>query len=438
MDELGTAEARMWGERNQGHSPHSRLSGHRRRDPGARRDRRLTVDAAAGLSAVEKTYTSRRQRVIDVAELAAFARAFGLPIAWFFLPPERREASPVPRLYEHAATMAVDVFGDEDARQWYLARVVDLLGAPGSILHDELLGSAGYPSADEWARIDLKREELLRAALGQFSSENSDLVQALLDGLEKVRQVDDRRLRRHPRPHTRRSVRLPQQSRLGPASAGCRRHRRRRAAPSVQPLPTEEATGLILILISRLIADGILSSRDRPTSDYGRRVRLPAVDNWTTAKWRRSNVNTVRSPRRSASAMTEASVPPRPRSAYCSTSSAARCRSSLVGDSPTRVVVPVVAVRGGNERARVHDQCEPNPSRSRKSSASRPEIESDANDPTNSNGSTSLASVRSRWARADGSMPSRAARSVRRCAAASSSSTSNRVMAPSLRRRRFQ
>ena len=144
---------------------------------------------AAGLSAVEKTYTSRRQRVIDVAELAAFARAFGLPIAWFFLPPDRREASPIPGLYEHAATMAVDVFGDEDAWQWYLARVLDLLGAPGSILHDELLGSAGYPDAAEWAGIDLKREELLRAALGQFASENSDLVHTLLDSLAKLRQL---------------------------------------------------------------------------------------------------------------------------------------------------------------------------------------------------------------------------------------------------------
>ncbi len=144
---------------------------------------------AAGLSAVEKTYTSRRQRVIDVAELAAFARAFGLPIAWFFLPPTGREASPIPGLYEHAATMAVDVFGDEDAWQWYLARILDLLGAPGSILHDELLGSAGYPDAAEWAQIDLKREQLLRAALGQFASENSDLVQALLDSLAKVHQL---------------------------------------------------------------------------------------------------------------------------------------------------------------------------------------------------------------------------------------------------------
>jgi transcriptional regulator with XRE-family HTH domain len=144
---------------------------------------------AAGLSAIEKTFTSRRQRVIDVAELAAFARAFGLPIAWFFLPPERRETSSIPGLYEHAASMAVDVFGDEDAWQWYLARVVDLLGAPDSILHDELLESAGYPGVREWTEIDLKREALLSAALEQFTSENSELVEALLDKLAQLSQL---------------------------------------------------------------------------------------------------------------------------------------------------------------------------------------------------------------------------------------------------------
>ena len=141
---------------------------------------------AAGLSAIEKTFTSRRQRVIDVAELAAFARAFGLPIAWFFLPPERRETSSIPGLYEHAASMAIDVFGDEDAWQWYLARIVDLLGAPGSILHDELLESAGYPGVGDWAEIDLKREALLTAALEQFTSENSKLVEALLEKLTEL------------------------------------------------------------------------------------------------------------------------------------------------------------------------------------------------------------------------------------------------------------
>jgi transcriptional regulator with XRE-family HTH domain len=144
---------------------------------------------AAGLSAIEKTFTSKRQRVIDVAELAAFARAFGVPIAWFFLPPPGREADPIPCGYEHAATMAVDVFGDEDAWQWYLARVMALIGAPGSILHDELLGSAGFPGAVEWAGVDDKREELLRDALKRFTSGNSDLVESLLASLAKLAEL---------------------------------------------------------------------------------------------------------------------------------------------------------------------------------------------------------------------------------------------------------
>jgi transcriptional regulator with XRE-family HTH domain len=154
---------------------------------------------AAGLSAIEKTFSSRRQRVIDVAELVAFARAFGLPIAWFFLPPEGRETHPIPPTYKHAATMAVDAFGDEDAWQWYLARIVALLGAPRSILHDELLGSAGYPSADEWEAIDRKREELLDTALRQFSSEHRDLLDALVADLTALRQkasADARQRRR--------------------------------------------------------------------------------------------------------------------------------------------------------------------------------------------------------------------------------------------------
>lgn len=144
---------------------------------------------AAGLSAIEKTFTSRRQRVFDVTELVAFARAFGVPVAWFFLPPYGREADPIPPLYEHAATMAVDIFGDEDAWQWYIARIITLISAPRSILHDELLGSAGYPGADEWATIDHKREQLLNTALKQFGSAHSDLIEDLLTNLTKLKKL---------------------------------------------------------------------------------------------------------------------------------------------------------------------------------------------------------------------------------------------------------
>ena len=132
--------------------------------------------------------------------------------------------------------MAVDVFGDEDAWQWYLARIVDLLGAPGSILHDELLGSAGYPGVDEWAEIDLKREALLDSRtwtvrVGQQRPRRSAPRQP-----HEAAPADDQRPRRRVRPQTRRSVGLSQRSRLGPASAGRGRHRnRQRATPVSHP-----------------------------------------------------------------------------------------------------------------------------------------------------------------------------------------------------------
>jgi hypothetical protein len=85
--------------------------------------------------------------------------------------------------------MAVDVFGDEDAWQWYIARVMALIGAPRSILHDELLGSGGYPGENEWARIDDKREELLRQAIKRFGSDNSDLIESLLDQLAELKEL---------------------------------------------------------------------------------------------------------------------------------------------------------------------------------------------------------------------------------------------------------
>jgi transcriptional regulator with XRE-family HTH domain len=144
---------------------------------------------AAGVSAIEKTFTSRRQRVIDAAELAGFARAFGLPIAWFFLPPHGRETDPVEGLYDHAATMAVDVFGDEDAWQWYLARIVDLIAAPRSILHDELLGSGGYPGSDDWAEIDHKREQLLAVALEKFATAHTDLIHTLANTVAELQAL---------------------------------------------------------------------------------------------------------------------------------------------------------------------------------------------------------------------------------------------------------
>lgn len=96
-------------------------------------------------------------------------------------------------------------------------------------------------------------------------------------------------------------------------------------------------------------------------------------------------------------------------------------------------MVAVVAIGSGNEPFRVDDQGAPGPSRSRNSSASRPLTASDTNDPMNSKGSTSLASLSSRCASADGSTPSRSARCASRRSASSSTSTTKRAKPASLR-----
>jgi hypothetical protein len=41
----------------------------------------------AGVSAIERTFDSDRRRNIDVAEIVAFSRCFGVPLGWFFIPP---------------------------------------------------------------------------------------------------------------------------------------------------------------------------------------------------------------------------------------------------------------------------------------------------------------------------------------------------------------
>ncbi len=43
----------------------------------------------ATISALERTWDGERRREFDVHEVAVFATALDLPIAWFFLPPER-------------------------------------------------------------------------------------------------------------------------------------------------------------------------------------------------------------------------------------------------------------------------------------------------------------------------------------------------------------
>ena len=144
---------------------------------------------AAGLSAVEKTYTSRRQRVIDVTELAAFARAFGLPIAWFFLPPADRAAHPIPR-----STSMQPPWPSTSSVTKTPGSGTSLASSTCSALpgRSSTTNSSAQPATrtpTNGLRSTPNAKNCSTPRFTQFASDNSDLVETLLTNLAKLAQL---------------------------------------------------------------------------------------------------------------------------------------------------------------------------------------------------------------------------------------------------------
>ncbi len=128
-------------------------------------------------SAAERSVTGARIRHFDPDELLAFARAFKLPISWFFLPP--------------------------DAHDPLLSAPPDIDGVPPTLILDHLY----RPNSDEQARVaelcrDLGDEthyqgevrdrglrylaELVRGAIGEHASITPQALRSLADLLERA------------------------------------------------------------------------------------------------------------------------------------------------------------------------------------------------------------------------------------------------------------
>jgi hypothetical protein len=76
----------------------------------------------AGVSAIERTFDSERRRNIDVAEIVAFSRCFGVPLGWFFIPPSG-----------HATDLIEPVNTKTDANNMVVADLIALIvGTPQS------------------------------------------------------------------------------------------------------------------------------------------------------------------------------------------------------------------------------------------------------------------------------------------------------------------
>jgi len=146
----------------------------------------------ATFSAAERSVDGDRVRQFDADEIVAFARAFDLPVSWFFLPPPPwagpslpiRLETPAGRLGEPLALLADLVFGDDEQRAHMALRLRAFL--------DEL---GPNPLSDAQQRVvDLvttKKAALVRTAVGDLDQWQTSL-RALANHLEDLSAQADR------------------------------------------------------------------------------------------------------------------------------------------------------------------------------------------------------------------------------------------------------
>lgn len=130
----------------------------------------------ATFSAAERSVDGERVRQFDADEVVAFARAFDLPVSWFFLPPPPwagpgvpvRLETPAGRLGEPLAVLADLVFGDDEQRAHMALRLRAFL--------DEL---GPNPLSDAQQRVvdlvDTKKAALVRMAVGDLDEWQTSL-----------------------------------------------------------------------------------------------------------------------------------------------------------------------------------------------------------------------------------------------------------------------
>lgn len=162
----------------------------------------------AGVSAIEKTFDSERRRNIDVAEVAAFARCFGLPISWFFVPPTGLSGhilEPVPEHYvpwdSRVVSLLTEVLGSPAGWRSLVGRVRDLMATEGRRAI-EATETALVGRKDSFGdQIDLRRRALMQVTLARrvgphdeavtkLASALVDLVKLTPEGFLKLRDKD--------------------------------------------------------------------------------------------------------------------------------------------------------------------------------------------------------------------------------------------------------
>jgi hypothetical protein len=141
----------------------------------------------ANYSAAERSVDGSRIRQFDADEIVAFARAFDLPVTWFFLPPPPWVSPGVPaklrtpdaeRLGAPLALLADLVFGDDSQRAAMALRFQAFLDELGP----NPLSEAQQRVAD---MVETRKEQIVRHALGDLQQWQTQL-RALANHLEDL------------------------------------------------------------------------------------------------------------------------------------------------------------------------------------------------------------------------------------------------------------
>ena len=150
----------------------------------------------AGISSIERTFFGDRQRSFTATELTAFARCFGKPVGWFFIPPQsmgRRWVDPIEgSSWMRAHDLLGLILGDPSGWQSFMERISELLTTDSSdtlyalraIFFDKHLTAASKSALQD--DIAERRREVQLEMLQRVASPADEIIHRLAELVKEL------------------------------------------------------------------------------------------------------------------------------------------------------------------------------------------------------------------------------------------------------------
>lgn len=147
----------------------------------------------ASISAIETSWATGKRREFDAQEILAFARAFDLPLLWFFLP-QPGDTRRLGRTSDRVNELYRLVLGREDQLEELYVRFRELgMSEPGA--HDEAYAAVmGTPTPTTLNDYRYRRKEILLALLAEHADRVDEAADEIGKFFDHLRQVGIRGL----------------------------------------------------------------------------------------------------------------------------------------------------------------------------------------------------------------------------------------------------